>query len=135
LAVARLTKPYELLVKRQPENNSARMQLAIHYARFGLTEQAERIFDQLQQQNPKDGAVFNNRGSMQLALGDFESAFDAFQRAERLSPGDAGIKFNLALAYYYLGNSTLAREKFEEATAMSDTKSAGYSELAKLLGL
>lgn len=135
MAAARLVKPYEAMAQRAPEDDSVRMQIAIHYARFGLIERADAIFDELLERSPGNGAVHNNRGSMHLSRRDYESALDAYQRAEQLDPRDPGIKVNLALTYYHLGNHSLAREKFEEAVSLRDTVRARYAQLAKLLGL
>ena len=134
-AVAHLVRPYEAVVARDPGNREARMQIAIHYARNGMLRRADSLFDQLLRDAPDDAQVHNNRGSMYFTAGDFESALDAYHRAERLAADDAQIKINIAMAHYRLGNPSLAREKFEEAAVLSDTVSYENSQLARLLGL
>ena len=52
---------------------------------------------------------------MFLSKGDYEQALETYRQAEALAPNDAGIKANLALAHYRMGDPVRARQKFAEA--------------------
>ncbi|NIR61694.1 MAG: tetratricopeptide repeat protein, partial [Gammaproteobacteria bacterium] len=114
-SIERLTRPYRAMLAANPDNDRARMQIALVQGRYGLYEQALDGFAELLADNPNDSAAFNNRGNVFLFQGDLERAIETYQQAEALAPNDPGIKINLALAHYRAGDLQRARDKLAEA--------------------
>jgi tetratricopeptide (TPR) repeat protein/DNA-binding beta-propeller fold protein YncE len=128
----RLVSPYRALVGMDENNVNARLQVAIIYAKYGLYDAANREFDAILNIDADNSAVFNNRGNIYFSQGDYERAIEDYSYAEKLSANDAGIKINISMANYQLGNLPLAGNKYEEAVMIDDTvklKYAGYSKL------
>ncbi len=129
----RLVRPYRALVSMNPDDTKARLQVAIIYAKYGLYEAANNEFDNILEIDPDNSAVYNNRGNIYFTKGDFERAIEDYGYAEKLSSNDAGIKMNISMANYKLGNLQLASNKYEEAVMIDDTVKSRYSGYIKLL--
>jgi len=129
----RLVRPYRALVSMDENNVHARLQVAIIYAKYGLYDAANREFDAILNIDADNGAVFNNRGNIYFSQGDYERAIEDYSYAEKLSANDAGIKINISMANYQLGNLTLASNKYEEATMIDDSVKSKYAGYSKLL--
>jgi tetratricopeptide (TPR) repeat protein/sugar lactone lactonase YvrE len=129
----RLVRPYLVMVAADPENFSALMQVAIIYARYGLYGEADKVFDRILAAQPENSAVHNNRGNIYFAQGEFERALETYGYAEQLAANDPGIKINLAMAHYQLGQLNQARGKFSEAGTISAEAVRQYDGLGKLL--
>lgn len=129
----RLVLPYRSLVKQNPANLSARLQIAIIYAQHGLYDQALKEFDQLLAMAPNNSDAHNNRGNIYYTLGDYDRALDAYRYAEELDPADGGIKMNLALTHYRRGRLQEAAEKYSEAVGVNRRLATEYQEFGKLL--
>ncbi|MCW9015152.1 MAG: tetratricopeptide repeat protein [Gammaproteobacteria bacterium] len=129
----RLVKPYEVMAATDPGNMHALMQVAIIYAKYGLYTQAHKTFDRILESRPDDSAVHNNRANIYYAKGEYDRAIETYGYAEQLAANDPGIKMNLAMSYYQLGQLAEARDKFNEATTISDQLGQQYAGLGKLL--
>jgi tetratricopeptide (TPR) repeat protein/DNA-binding beta-propeller fold protein YncE len=129
----RLVRPYEVMVKTDPDNINALMQVAIIYAKYGLINQANKRFDKILEQEPDNSSVHNNRGNIYYSRGDYSRAIETYSYAEQLAANDPGIKMNLAMTYYQLGQLGEARGKFEEASTISSEAREQYASLGKLL--
>jgi hypothetical protein len=128
----RLVRPYRAMVSVDPGNIKARMQVAIIFAKYGLYEAANEEFEEILAVEPNNSAVFNNRGNIYFSKTDYERALESYSYAEKLAVNDAGVKMNLSMAHYKMGDLRLASGKYEEA-AMIDSgvgkKYAGYIKL------
>jgi len=129
----RLVKPYEVMAAADEDNISALMQVAIIYAKYGLINQANKAFDKILKQDPDNSSVRNNRGNIYYSRGDYGQAIETYSYAEQLAANDPGIKVNLAMSHYQLGQLSEARDKFEEATTISSEVEVKYAGLGKLL--
>ena len=129
----RLVAPYRALVSMDGNNIHARLQVAIIYAKYGLYEAANREFDEILAIDADNSAVYNNRGNIYFTLKDYERAIEDYSYAEKLSANDAGIKMNISMANYQLGNLQLASNKYEEATIVDETVKDKYAGYIKLL--
>lgn len=129
----RLVSPYKTLVGIDPSNAKAHMQIAIIYAKNGLTEAAEKAFEEILKINPDDSGVPTNRGNMYFGDGDYERAIEQYNYAERLASNDAGIKMNLSMAHYKDGNLVMASTKYEEAIYIDSAIGKKYATFVKLL--
>lgn len=129
----RLVKPYRALVSADETNIRARLQVAIIYAKYGLYQAANEEFDNILQYDADNSSVFNNRGNIYFTQGDYERALEDYGYAEKLSANDAGIKMNISMANYQLGNLQSASSKYQEATMIDDKVKTNYSGYIKLL--
>ena len=129
----RLVKPYRALVSMDEDNVHARLQVAIIYARYGLYDAANREFDNILSIDADNSAVYNNRGNIYFLQKDYERAIEDYSYAEKLSANDAGIKMNISMANYQLGNLQLASNKYEEAGMIDAAVKNKFSGYIKLL--
>ena len=129
----RLVKPYRALVSVDEDNVRARLQVAIIYAKYGLFDAANREFDEILAIDAGNSAVFNNRGNIYFSQKDYERAIEDYSYAEKLSTNDAGIKMNISMANYQLGNLQLASSKYEEADMIDASVEKRYAGYIKLL--
>ncbi|MBE9564279.1 MAG: tetratricopeptide repeat protein, partial [Proteobacteria bacterium] len=129
----RLVKPYRALVSADENNIRARLQVAIIYAKYGLYDAANREFDDILSFDADNSSVYNNRGNIYFTQQDYERAIEDYSYAERLSANDAGIKMNISMANYQLGDLQQASSKYEEASMIDETVKTKYSGYIKLL--
>lgn len=129
----RLVGPYRAMVSVDPSNIKARMQVAIIFAKYGLYETANKEFEAILDVEPDNSAVFNNRGNIYFSKADYERAIDSYSYAEKLASNDAGVKMNLSMAHYKLGDLGLASAKYEEAAMIDSSVGKKYAGFIKLL--
>ncbi len=129
----RLVKPYQALVAMDEDNVPARLQVAIIYAKYGLYDAANREFDSILSVDANNSAVYNNRGNIYFSQKDYERAIENYSYAEKLSANDAGIKMNISMANYQMGELHLASNKYEEASMIDETVKSTYNGYIKLL--
>lgn len=129
----RLVGPYRAMVSSDPGNMKARMQIAIIYAKYGLEESANREFDAILEVDPDNSAVYNNRGNIYFHKADYERAIESYSYAEKLASNDPGIKMNLSMAHYKLGNLRLASARYNEAAMIDEDVNKQYAGYSKLL--
>ncbi len=125
--------PYRALLRANPSDVQARIQIGIIYAKNGLSALGAAEFEQALRFAPGDSAAHNNRGNVYYIQGEYVRALEAYRRAEELDPRDAGIKINLALAYYRLGQLPAAVAKHTEAAALDPAVAERYKSLQRLL--
>ena len=129
----RLVRPYRAMVSVDPGNIKARMQVAIIFAKYGLYETANKEFESILELEPDNSAVFNNRGNIYFSKADYERAIESYSYAEKLAANDAGVKMNLSMAHYKMGDLQLASAKYEEAAMIDTDVGKKYAGFIKLL--
>lgn len=72
----------------------------------GHYDQAGAIYQQLLDQGVEDAAVFYNLGNVAMLQGDASRALVLYEQAAELSPRDADIRHNLALAQEQSGETS-----------------------------
>ena len=132
-SIDRLIMPYQAMVTNNPRNITARLQIAILYARFGLYEDAEIAFDALEELAPDNSAVQTNQGNLFFLKEDFDRAIDNYTRAASLDDSDGGIWINLSMANFKAGNLKQAGSNFKQATQLNPGLQQEYAAYAKLL--
>jgi len=129
----RLVLPYKAMVESDPSNSVARMQIAITYAKYGLTELAKTEFDALLAIDAKNSAVYINLGNLYLGTSKYSLALESYESAEQLDSVDGGIKLNMSMALYKLGKLNEARKKFKQAVSLDRAIANSHSAFGKLL--
>ncbi len=133
-SIDRLVLPYQTMVANNPKNVAARLQIAILYARYGLYEDAELVFESLNELAPGDSAVKTNQGNMYFLQQDFKSATQYYQRAIELDGEDGGIWINLSMAQFKTGELKQARNSYQNAVQINASFKEDYNAYSKLLG-
>ena len=131
--IDRIIQPYVLLLESDPENQVAKTQMAIVFAKYGLVQRALDTLSELLILNPRSAEAYNTKGNIYLNSGDFAQAVDAYQKAEDLDPEDGGIKINMSIAYYRGGELSSARNKYQQALQQHPDLSQRYASLGSLL--
>jgi len=132
-SIDRLVLPYQTMVANNPKNTAARLQIAILYARYGLYEDAELVFEALNELAPDNSAVKTNQGNLYFLQEDFETAIAYYRRATELDAKDGGIWINLSMAQYKLGDLSQARSSYQKALQLSANFKDEYNAYSKLL--
>ncbi len=79
---------------RNPESAPAQLDFGVEMARQGLWSEALFRFEQAARLYPDDPEVLNNLAVAHEALGQFDQALEAYQRAIRAAPGNKQLKRN-----------------------------------------
>jgi len=132
-SVDRLLLPYQTMVTNDPGNISARLQIAILYARYGLYADAEIAFEALEELAPGNSAVITNRGNLFFLQKEYTSAIDYYSRATRLDSEDGGIWINLSMAQYKAGDLKQARSSYQRAVELNASLQKEHEAYSKLL--
>jgi tetratricopeptide (TPR) repeat protein len=132
-SIDRLVLPYQTMVANDPGNISARLQIAILYARFGLYEDAEIAFEALEELAPENSAVKSNQGNLFFLQKEYTKSIDYYTQATRLDSEDGGIWINLSMAQYKVGDLKQARSSYQRAVELNASLKKEYEAYSKLL--
>ena len=132
-SVERLVLPYQTMVANNPKNITARLQVAILYARFGLYEDAEIAFEALDELAPDNSSVKTNQGNLYFLQEDYSNAIENYARASELDSEDGGIWINLSMAQYKAGDSKQAKSSYQQALKLDSDLQGKYEAYGKLL--
>ena len=100
----------------------------VAYLRVNHLGKAGAMFDRVLVMNAEHTDAINARGVIATRKGDYEAALEFYRRALRLEDNN-GIRMNIALTYYLMGERETADRLFEEVVALDD----GYLELFDFL--
>ena len=89
-----------------------------HISGAAAGPQEDEIAIEASEVETKTAEEYYTEGHASYKKGDYESAKKSYLNAEILSPGDAVIKYNLGITYYYLGESFSALEKMNVAVSL-----------------
>ena len=132
-SIDRLVLPYQTMVENDPGNISARLQIAILYARFGLYQDAEIAFEALEELAPENSAVKSNQGNLFFLQKEYTKAIYYYTQAARLDSEDGGIWINLSMAQYKAGDLKQARSSYQQAVQLNASLKKEYEAYSKLL--
>jgi tetratricopeptide (TPR) repeat protein len=132
-SIDRLVLPYQTMVINNPENISARLQIAILYARYGLYEDAEIAFEALDELAPENSSVKTNQGNLFFLQQDYDRAIRSYTRAAELDGADGGIWINLSMSQYKAGKLKKARNSYQQAVDLDASLKSNYDAYSKLL--
>ena len=132
-SINRLIRPYQAMISNNPKNISARLQIAILYARFGLYSEAEQEFSALEELAPQNSAVQSNIGNLEFLQKNYQQAITKYNRAIDLDDQDGGLFLNRSMALYRSGEIEKAASSFQQATALSPKLQQQYQAYSKLL--
>ena len=113
---------YRRVIKLDPKNAASCSNLAWYLAtaediKFRSPKEAVELARKAIELQPENANHWNNLGVAQYRVGQWQSAVEAFQKADALigGTGDRAHRFFLAMAYWKLGNQTQAHEAYSQA--------------------
>lgn len=104
----RAQEEYRRAVKLDPRKPEGYNALGNLYRRFDQFSHAVQVFKNGIENNPDWGRNYADLGVVYQALKRYDDAIDQFKKALTLDQGDAGIIFNLGMAYYNSDDRTAA---------------------------
>ncbi|MEW6751633.1 MAG: tetratricopeptide repeat protein [Candidatus Latescibacterota bacterium] len=98
------------------------------YLRVNHLEKAVAMFDRVLEMAPEHADALNARGVALTRLGRYEEALECYRRS-LLHEDNNGVRMNVALTYYLMGERAAADQLFQEVVAQDDS----YGELFDFL--
>jgi len=123
---------YLQVVKREPENLDARLNLA---NAFLLADNPSNVLAQCQQAldlDPNNGAAYYLMGCAYLRLNQAESAVQSFQQSKKIDPVINALDFQLGLAETRLGRIADAIREFEMVAKFDPEHPSVHYQLSQL---
>lgn len=114
LALAEMAAP-AFAGKVKPDSKDAQLEFGIKMARRGLWSEALFRFRQAERLAPGDAKVINNIAVAYEALGQFERAYDYYQRGIKASPSNADMKRNYARFVEFYRNFKAEEDEDDDA--------------------
>jgi tetratricopeptide (TPR) repeat protein len=113
-----------------------RKEFAQHYNEASRLFQQKRIFeamdeiDKAQKVFPDSPEMYNLRGSCYIEMRAFDKSLIEFEKAQKLSPTESSIKFNMAEVYFVTGEWKKSLDIFGE---IFETTSSNNVAMARLI--
>lgn len=122
---------YENILRQDPENVRAVMQMAHTYRYWGRFEESEQTYLKAARLSPTDAWVWVDLGKLYRNMGRYDDAESAFEKAQSLDPENADV-YGYGLGYLYLEMKRYAQaeEMFEKALQLSPTNDLALSGIA-----
>jgi anti-sigma factor RsiW len=106
----------------KPNGETARLRLAQYFLFQAMEGSADSLLKLLEAASPPNAAVLNDRGIWFFQQQQFSAAANAFQRALELNPRLDEALYNLAIAQKQLGNTTVAKQSWEQYLKQDNIK-------------
>ena len=100
-------------------NNMARNNLANLYYQNQQLEKAEKLFNEIIEQEPEYGHAYYSLGLLKAEIGAFEEATAALKSASKLLPENTRVRYNLGLIYQNLKQYDNAVSTFKEGLTIN----------------
>jgi tetratricopeptide (TPR) repeat protein len=104
----------------RPRDPQLRVNLGASYLAVGDTERASEEFGRALEANPKLVSALRNLGTLYLKTRRFEGAIDLLEQARAIDPDHVNTLRKLALAFYEMGNETLAEAHMRRALELEE---------------
>jgi tetratricopeptide (TPR) repeat protein len=109
----RLVEICERVVAEQPDDIGFLGDLADAYLKAGKADSAAAVFKKITEMDTEASMVFCSLGNALVAMGDFDGAEKAYERAVEIDPSEAGIFYGrLAGVYFEAGQDALAEKVY-----------------------
>jgi len=131
--LASLTEDYEKLLEINPQDITALNQLGIIYGKFGLYDDAIKIFEQAIKINPTHPDGYCHLGNIYYLQEKFDLAITQYELSLGLAPHNAKIHINLSLVYFKKKMIDKAKEEFHKAVELDPTIKEQFGEYKNLL--
>ena len=108
---------YQQALKAEPDNDRARIELAMTLMQKGSLDDAERTLASTAESTTASREVVHSLAEIKFGKGDLAGAELLFQRAATMDPGWLLPKLKLGLVAYRKGNKEVAIEAFKKVIA------------------
>jgi predicted O-linked N-acetylglucosamine transferase (SPINDLY family) len=132
--LAEAARIYEEILKVNPRQLDALLQLGVIAGRTNDPNKALRLFDKAIALDPKNAAAFNNRGLAHEALGQWDAALHNYDRAVAIKADYAIGHYNRANALKALRRPDEAIDGYRRAVALKPDMAEAHFNLAVILG-
>jgi hypothetical protein len=123
------TRRYLNVIKGNPSDIDAHLQIGIILAKTGDTVEAMKYFDKVLSLEPKNAAAQNNRGNIFMIDDKYPEAQKAYLAATQTAPKDAHVWLNLARAYKATNDTKQAKAAFIKAQSIDPAIKDEYRAL------
>ncbi len=124
------TRRYLDILKGNPSDIPANLQMGIILAKIGDAGEAMKYFNKVIALDTQNAAALNNRGNLLMIEDKFQDAQKDYLAALKASPEDAQVWVNLARAYKRAGNTKKAKAAFVKAQGLDPKIKDQYRALA-----
>jgi tetratricopeptide (TPR) repeat protein/sugar lactone lactonase YvrE len=124
------TRRYLNVIKKNPSDVDAHLQMGIILAKAGDRNEAMKYFDKVLTLQPKNAAALNNRGNIFMIDDKYQDAQKAYLAATQITPKDANVWVNLARAYKATNDIKKAKAAFVKAQSLDPAVKDEYRALA-----
>ena len=126
---------YFEILKKNPDDYSAMMQIGIIYGESGEVNEAQKYFEKANVLSPDNAVIRNNLGNIHFLKGEYKEALSDYQLAAEIDPADPYILVNLTKIYLRLDQRDKAAEAFRKAIAIDREISHKYRAIVvELMG-
>ncbi|MBI5891975.1 MAG: tetratricopeptide repeat protein [Nitrosomonadales bacterium] len=124
------TRRYLNVIKKDPSDADAHLQMGIILAKAGDRKEAMKYFDKVLSLQPKNAAALNNRGNIYMIEDKYQDAQKAYLAATQIAPKDAYLWVNLARAYKATNDIKKAKAAFIKAKGLDPAVKDEHRALA-----
>ena len=107
------------------ESATESYRLAVGYLHQGELDKALERLDDALRADPTMADALNSKGVILTRLADYSAAYEAFEQAENLMPGNPGVHLNMAIVRYLQGRRHEAAVIYRQAVDM-DPRYEGF---------
>jgi superkiller protein 3 len=126
-------REFEALVRSEPANTDARVELGQVYAESGAFARAAEEFETVLEVAPRSLVPLMYLGRVYLEMREFDKAESALQDAVALEPGNVFIHVNLGRLYHELGRCPEAVREFRWVVRERPDNANAYFMLGEAL--
>ncbi len=127
------TQDYKKLLEIDPKDIIALNQLGIIYGKFGLYDDAIKIFEEAKKINAENPEAYCNLGNIYYLQEKFDLATTQYKLSLELDPNNAKAHINLSLVYFKQKMIIEAKEEFNKAKELDPTIEEAHGEYKNLL--
>jgi len=98
------------------------LEVGNEFATYRLYRRAIAIYSRAIELRPDWAALYRDRGHRRISLRDFGGAIQDLQQGARLDNDSLEIHLHLALAYYFTGDFSAARDSLERCLELAETE-------------
>ncbi|MCG5055874.1 MAG: tetratricopeptide repeat protein [Myxococcales bacterium] len=132
-AGAALVLEFETIVKLDPDNVTARLDLAAAYLNEGRLSEAAASYDAVLERQPRHKEALKIAGDLARQEGQLDEAAKRYERLRRLVPEDPRPVFLLGAVYHQAGNLEAAERMFTEAAQHPQLRAEAWSNLGAVM--
>jgi tetratricopeptide (TPR) repeat protein len=124
-------KYYKSIILEDKDDIKSRLELGVLYSMNGKIDDAEKLFKEVLEIEPKEPSALNNLGNIKYLKKEYNKAIEYYLKASFVDPYDANILINIARLYTVLGKKEEARNFFNKAVSINPELKKYESDILK----